>query len=274
LTGPNNFFIATAVYAILISNKQQIQSVANTEFLSKLLKIATDPSLSDPLIVNKCFEIAELVVTSPNSFPEQIQEFAPVFSFAGAPNCATAAAARLFSSVAPGLFSALFARPLNTFLCAAVLHSFGNLPVSEQARIVKECDLVRRIIEFFPALGANGHLLLLAEMISKIPGELLGTLDAKWGELLQGGLAERLSLRNYVWEQAHAPERREPFSDDEGIQNVDDEIIVDEEFIPVEIKSISSIDSEFRSLGGESVDDEMIVVEANVDDEMIVTGLD
>jgi hypothetical protein len=128
LSGPNAYFVVTALHTILRKSDPDIlPRLQSPDIVSRLLDASVATSATyDALIASECFQIVERILQSGNSdLSALVASRASEFRVADRPvDCSLAFCARVFPAELPGLVERVFAKPANTFLNAAIVDAF------------------------------------------------------------------------------------------------------------------------------------------------------
>jgi hypothetical protein len=195
LAGPNGYFVATAVLAVV--RKSGAENLDSPEIVGKLLDACIPGEGYDPLVASTTFQILERIVAQKPEVGAVVAERASSFRLTERPvDCALAFCARLFPGELPGLVSRVFETPGDTFLNAVIVDAFGKLTPEECAVAAAAQGLPERIIGAFETSRANGHVTKLAEILKALDPEPDILQNDQWHAFVDADLKKRVADRD------------------------------------------------------------------------------
>ena len=191
----NQYYLVSSFRIIVRSVSSLYAAFHDPEIVRNLLDLGV--TTDKALVAQECFAF---LIKLKQGFPDIdpiIKEYDGKYHFdPNNTNCATAAALALFPSGLPLFIDQFFDFPAKTILDYSLVKSIMMITDDELKVLLKEHNIVNKIIENFDKSKTNGHLTYLADILSK-KGPLCPELNTpEWNEFVKTKLAKRLSLRD------------------------------------------------------------------------------
>ncbi|KAH0785541.1 serine/threonine-protein phosphatase 6 regulatory subunit 3 isoform X1 [Histomonas meleagridis] len=209
------------------------------EILEILLKTAT--TTTNKLLAAETFNLI-YALFSQNLDNPKIHEYASSYNYQN--DCSLSCAIHVFRDLKPEVINFIFTFPISTFVIEAVESAFQSKTVEEQSNIIKENDLLHKLVENSLKHRSEGRLADFAETISKIEG--IPTSE-EWEAFCKNELQDYITKRDSSYGGSLPTGIDNLYDDDEdedleeSMDGSDSDDILDSK---IDIPSFSSSDSD------------------------------
>lgn len=194
-TVPQPYYFISS-FRIICKIHSQLFNLFNDEMIVEtILNIGV--TTEDPMVASECFIFVEKLTHCFPFVSDMIKKFENKYKFdVNKITCATAPALKLFKSGVPLFIDIFFQSQGYTALNLALIHIVSEIPNDHLIKVIKEHNILEKIMNAFGKNKTNGHITALAQFLACRTEECPELQTDEWIEFVSTKLSPRVKLRD------------------------------------------------------------------------------